>query len=66
MIDHPWAAANDNARGDEERAVAKTAAARLDQVYARRGNLILPLRFAAWVPGAEAERIELTGGTKRG
>jgi len=66
MIDHPWAAANDNARGDEERAVAETADDLPDHVYARRGNLILPLRLAARVPGPDAGRIELTGGTKRG
>ena len=66
MIDPPRAPANDNARGDEERALANTADNLADQVYVRRGNLILPLCFAAWVPGGEAERIELTGGTKRG
>lgn len=66
MIDRPVPAANDNAIGDDERPVVAIPDDRRDHAYARRGNLILPLRFAMRMLGWEAERIELTGGAKRG
>jgi hypothetical protein len=66
MINYSSPAANDNALRDQERPAVATSDDRLDQAYARRGNLILPLRFAMRILEWEPERIELTGGAKRG
>ena len=66
MIDCSVPVANDNAIGDDERPMVAIPDDHCDHAYARRGNLILPLRFALRMLGWEAERIELTGGAKRG
>jgi hypothetical protein len=66
MIDRSVPAANDNATGDDERPIVAIPDDHRDHAYARRGNLILPLRFALRMLGCPAERIELTGGAKRG
>ena len=50
MIEQGVRAANDNAGIGEERPAVMIPEDRPDQAYARRGNLILPLRFARLMP----------------
>jgi hypothetical protein len=50
MIEPHTQIANDNAAIDEQRPVVTVPEDRPDHAYARRGNLLLPLRFAHLMP----------------
>ena len=66
MINYRQSSANDNGIRDEERPIVAIPDDQPEHAYARRGNLILPLRFARRMPEWAFERIELTGGVNRG
>jgi len=66
MSDHRQTSANDNGVRNEERPIVMVRDDRPENAYARRGNLLLPLRFAWRLLEWKVERIELTGGANRG
>ena len=63
MIEQRVRTANDNAGIEEERPLVTIPADRPDDAYARRGNLILPLRFARLMPawGCRETRTSAAG-----